>query len=162
MSLLPPDIGDSELLSYLRPLYPNGIFPLALGWRIVIGIGIAVALAWFLYHNRPQARRRRKAFAVLDGLRKDFAEQADISALSAGVSILLRRVALVRFGRDKTADLSGKAWTSFLEETGAELGDEDRMLLENQAYAPSYRDEETERQGTHILNVARQWMEQNL
>lgn len=161
MISLPDRASPEELLSLVRPPYPNGIFPLGAGWPIVFCVLGGVALAGILFYNSPSAKRRREAFAVFNDLRRDFLNGGDISALACGLSILMRRAALARFGREKTADLNGRAWTDFLERTGADLNGQDRRLLESQAYAPPARDEDFKR-GRHLLASARKWLEKNL
>lgn len=161
MISLPPQASPEELLSLVRPLYPNEIFPLGSGWRIVFYTLIGLVLAGFLFYNSPRMKRRREAFYVYDELRRCYFDDADISALSAGLSVLMRRVALHRFGREQTADLQGTSWTAFLNQTGAELDETDTQLLENQAYAPSLRENDLKR-GRHLLTSVRRWLEKNL
>ena len=159
--LLPPDIKAEELLSYVRPLYPNGIFPLGTGWQIVLW-GVAVILSVKLLSRfTPRQKRRREAFSVFDSLRHSFAKSGDVSVLAADLSVLMRRVALSRFGRNRTAGLNGKAWLDFLRQTGADLNEQDQQLLAMQAYAPadSLRDPLT---GKHLLNAVQRWLEHNL
>ncbi len=161
MISLPDQASPEELLSYVRPLYPNGIFPLGPGWLIVFCVLGGFVLAGILVYNSPFARRRREAFNAFDVLRRNFFENGDLSVLAADVSVLMRRTALVRFGRGKTAGLIGREWTDFLQRTGADLNEQDKQLLENQAYAPPLYDEDLAR-GRHLLTTARQWLEKNL
>lgn len=162
MSFLPPEIKNEELLSYLRPLYPNGVFPLAPGWQIVIAAAVCLGAAGYLFHNRLRARRRRRAFSVLDDLRVSFARDRDISALASGVSVLLKRSALVCFREEDTAGLQGAQWTAFLVRTGIELDDGEKMLLEEQAYAPACSDGLMYEKGERLIETAKKWMELNL
>lgn len=162
MNALPENLGREELLALLRPLYPNGIFPLAPGWWIVMTVCSAVAAGAYLFGTGFRMRRRRRAFTVLAELRQSFSRDGDISALSAGVSILLRRSALSRFGREATANLEGAAWLSFLERTGAVLTEEEKTLLTAQAYAPPCRGEECRERGERLVRSAENWMRRNL
>lgn len=159
--LLPPDVSREDLLLYVRPLYPNGIFPLGTGWLIVFyAISGLILLGLLIYHS-PRMKRRREAFTVLKAVRRDFFAQGDISALANGLSVLLRRVAVYRFGREKTADLSGWTWTDFLKRTGADLNEQDENLLAFQAYAPS-SPEQDRAGGKHLLRSVQKWLECNL
>ena len=161
MISLPDQARPEELLSYVRPLYPNGIFPLGPGWQIVFYVLIGFILGGVLFYNSPLMKRRREAFEVFNSLRHRFVKDRDISALAADLSVLIRRTALSRFGREETAELNGRAWTDFLEKTGAKLNDQDKQLLENQAYAPSYCEEDLIR-GRHLLSAVRKWLGKNL
>ena len=158
---LPPQAGREELLSYVRPLYPNGIFPLGAGWRIVFYIVSGIFLAgWLIYHS-PRRKRRREAFAAFGASRRSFLNGGDVSVLAGELSVLMRRVALSRFDRKETAGLNGGTWIDFLKRTGAVLNEEDERLLISEAYAPpsSGRDEEA---GRHLLRSVRKWLERNL
>ena len=159
--LLPPDIGREELLSYLRPLYPNGIFPLGAGWRIVLSVVSGVIVICFLIYHSPRMKRRREAFSAFGELRRSFFSDGDISALAGDLSVLMRRVALHRFGREKTAGLNGRGWTDFLKQTGADLNEQDENLLAFQAYAPSVF-EQNRADGKHLLRCVQKWLERNL
>lgn len=161
MFSLPDHASPEELLSFVRPLYPNGIFPLGAGWRIIFCVLIGLVLAKILFYHTPSAKRRREAFAVFNDLRRRFSDDKDISMLACGLSVLMRRTALARFGREKTADLNAERWIDFLERTGADLNEQDRYLLEKQAYAPSSYDGDSVR-GRHLLSTVRKWLEKNL
>ena len=159
--LLPADITREELLSYVRPLYPNGIFPLGAGWRIVFYavLGLTV-LGWLIYHS-PRMKRRQEAFEAFGAMRRAFLSDGDASALAGALSVLMRRVALSRFGRDGTAGLNGREWIDFLKQTGADLDERDERLLAEQAYAPpSFGSDSSE--GKHLLRAVRKWLERNL
>ena len=161
MKFLPKQASPEELLTFVRPLYPNGIFPLGSGWQIVFYVLGGFIVAGILFYNCPLMKRRREVFAVFDILRHRFFKDGNISVLAAELSILMRRTALIHYGREKTALLSGRAWTDFLERTGADLSEEDKRLLENQAYAPPVYDSNFER-GRHLLLSVRKWLEKNI
>ena len=159
--LLPADITREELLSYVRPLYPNGIFPLGAGWRIVFYAVLgAIAGGWLIYRS-PRMKRRREAFAAFGAMRRSFLSDGDASALAGALSVLMRRVALHRFGRDKTAGLNGREWTDFLKQTGADLDEQDERLLTEQAYAPPFFANDSA-DGKHLLRSVRKWLGRNL
>ena len=159
--LLPPDISREELLSYVRPLYPNGIFPLGTGWRIVFYVVLTAMVIGMSIYNSPRLKRRREAFAAFNKAQDSFLIGGDTSALAGDLSVLMRRVALYRFGREKTAKLNGTAWTDFLAQTGADLNERDQYLLVKQAYAPSPTDRDFS-DGKHLLSSVQKWLERNL
>ena len=159
--LLPPDISRDELLSYVRPPYPNGMLPLGSGWRIVLyAISALIAISVLIRYS-PRMKRRREALAVFKDLRRSFADDGDITALASELSVLMRRVALYRFGREKTAGLNGRDWTLFLKQTGADLNEEDERLLASTAYAPASSCCDNTG-GKHLLRSVQKWLEHNL
>ncbi len=158
---LPPQAGTEELIAMMRPPYPDGFFPLGAGWTAVFWAVAGIVSAAVLIYNSPRMRRRREAFDCLKSARRAFFDTGDVSGLAAQVSVLLRRAALHRFGRTRTAGLSGRDWTDFLRDTGARLNEEDVFLLENQAFAPADFENDL-RRGRHFLVSARKWLEKNL
>lgn len=86
---------------------PIGWWPLAIGWYLII-IGVlvlGVLVAWFFL--RPKKRNLKGEVLTLLG-------KADY----AGVSTLLRRVALHQYPNENVAGLQGEAWLAFLDKTG--------------------------------------------
>ena len=159
--LLPPEISREDLLSYVRPLYPNGIFPLGPGWRIVFCAVLGMAAVGVLIYNSPRRKRRREAFSVFYASKRSFLTNGDVSALAGDLSVLMRRVALARFGRERTAGLNGEEWTAFLKQTGADLNEQDQRLLAMQAYAPPLTEKKMSN-GKHLLRSVQKWLERNL
>lgn len=99
-----------------------GWWPPAPGWWIVA----ALALVLLLWLSRIALRRyrlhrqRRRILAMLDAL-----AQADGELTPAAIteiSTLLRRLALMRFPRQRVASLTGNAWLRFLDATGGDDG----------------------------------------
>ena len=94
-------------------------WPLAAGWWWVIGLLLLLLLLagvryWIRYSGimpgwRGDARRQLRA--LKKALRKD--EPRDVAGQ---LSILLRRIAMARSGRQHTAGLSGESWLVWLEE----------------------------------------------
>jgi hypothetical protein len=94
-------------------------WPLAPGWWIVGAIVFAL-LAWtavLLWKRERVRRRRRRVIDALTVLERTLATERSAEGL-ARISVLLRRLALTRFPRDKVAALSGDAWLRFLDESG--------------------------------------------
>ena len=159
--LLPENISREELLSYVRPLYPNGVFPLGVGWQIVLYAVLGIVFAVFLVYHSPYMKRRREAFSAFYALKRSFFSGGDISLLAGELSVLMRRVALFRFGREKTARLNGWEWIDFLQQTGADLNERDQQLLALQAYAPPLTDQNLS-DGKHLIRSVQKWLERNL
>ncbi len=113
---------DPQPVLQLRDIHlpgDPGFWPPAPGWWLVGAIGVAL-LAWLtvvaLRRFRVH-RRRRRILAELAGLERELASEPRPDVL-ARVAMLLRRLALTRFPRERVAQLSGSAWLDFLDETG--------------------------------------------
>jgi Domain of unknown function (DUF4381) len=102
-----------------------------LGWWIVVAFCLllmAIVLWWWRYSSyAAQRRRRRLALGELQRIRTS----GDSVVLAQSIQNLLRRFALVTFGHDRVAHLSGEAWLSFVAAQGGQLlsGDAGRSLL---------------------------------
>ncbi|MEO5340516.1 MAG: DUF4381 domain-containing protein [Magnetococcus sp. MYC-9] len=100
-------------------------WPPALGWWLVLGmlLAVAVVLGYFWRHKRRN-RLRDAALAELERLVADHARHQDARQLATALSHLLRRVCLSPLwhpGVDRTATpgvagLTGEAWLQFLDQ----------------------------------------------
>lgn len=97
-------------------------WPPALGWWILAILGLVgtIILSRWLIKRFYRWRRRYTAMITLNQLLNAFHQQQDTRQFAAEISMLLRRIALYRFPRDRVAGLSGKNWLTFLDETGGE------------------------------------------
>ena len=106
----PLDLRDIHL-----PADP-AFWPPAPGWWLAGGLNLFVLVlvmirglkAWHRYRRRRLALDRLQALSTLDAGPE----------LAAGISELLKRVALGGFSRREVAGLSGRAWLGFLDRTG--------------------------------------------
>ena len=106
-------------LSQLRDIHlpePVSWWPPAPGWWLVVFIALA-ALVWlcfFLHRLSVKNRYRKVALKMLSQLET---QDNSLDSLEE-ISVLLRRVAIQTFGREKVAALAGDAWLAFLDKTG--------------------------------------------
>jgi len=118
-------MGEETLaaLKEIHPPPPVSAWPPAPGWWLLaLGVLAAVALVvrWAYVRRRARAPLR-EALGELDRLRAAWREDSDGAKLAAGLSRLLRRVALHCFPRRRVAGLTGERWLAFLDgvfETG--------------------------------------------
>jgi hypothetical protein len=121
----PPAAADP--LAGLRDWHlPGAIswWPPAPGWWLVAGL-VLVTLLFMLVRwrrRRRQAAAARAALNELRTLRVQLGPALDGPAFAAAVSVLLRRLALARFPRERVAGLSGASWLAFLDATGGGEG----------------------------------------
>ena len=106
----------------LRDIHPPGdpsFWPPAPGWWLLAVLLLAllswlVLIAWRRYRIR---RQRRRVLGALDALADQLGAGPSPAHL-AMISVLLRRLALMRFPRERVAALTGAGWLGFLDETG--------------------------------------------
>ena len=104
----------ADWLGELAPPHAPGAagwWPLAAGWWCLLVLVIAAIAGLVFWYRRPRARLRRAALAELAQVEAAARSDAD---LARGIEHLVRRYAVVRFGRDTVANLSGTRWIDFV------------------------------------------------
>lgn len=110
----------NDPLSQLRDIHlpaPLSWWPPAPGWWLLLAllILVAVVLGWYLRRRSRRLDLYRAAMQELDEIRQHFDKERDSRRLAAGLSRLLRRVAIsLRPGED-VAGLTGTAWLAWLD-----------------------------------------------
>jgi len=136
-------------------------WPPAPGWWLVAAVACAV-LAWLAVLAARRYRRyreRRRLFEVLARVEREIAGGHAAEAL-AQLSIVLRRLALVRFPRRQLAGLTGTAWLDFLDESGGDgrfAQGPGRVL----AAGPYQRSLPPDLDGAALIALVRQWVRKN-
>lgn len=95
---------------------PVPFWPLGQGaYLLLIGIAIAVGLLVYLYLEHYRSNQYRRAGLSL----------LSNAATVHDVSVVLKRVALAVFARERVASLYGESWLEFLKETCSDCNIED-------------------------------------
>ncbi|MCC7325187.1 MAG: DUF4381 domain-containing protein [Burkholderiales bacterium] len=94
-------------------------WPPAPGWWLValvalLLLGWGAVVAWRRYRIH---RQRNRVLAALAELESGLGRERTPEVL-ARISILLRRLALMQFPRERVAPLTGRTWLAFLDESG--------------------------------------------
>lgn len=96
-----------------------GFWPPAPGWWLVAAMVFAL-LVWVGMKSREYYRihrQRQRILRVLEQL-ESASGQSETPVFLAQISMLLRRLALMRFPRKDIAALTGDAWLEFLDSSG--------------------------------------------
>lgn len=124
-----------DWLAQLAPSHappPPGWWPLAVGWWLLAALLVLGIVAVWLWQRSGHLRLRRAAMRELAQLEKTIADDSD---LARELTRLVRRYAVVRFGRDTVAALSGASWIDFvIAHGGASWGDDVGLRLLRAAY----------------------------
>ncbi|HEC29796.1 MAG TPA: DUF4381 domain-containing protein [Gammaproteobacteria bacterium] len=98
-----------------------GLWPPAPGWWILAAL-LLVLLVWAawvgLRHYRLHCQRQR-ILAMIDELEQETGDNTTPEKI-AQISILLRRLALMRYPRRQVAALTGNDWLRFLDASGGQ------------------------------------------
>ena len=134
-------------------------WPPAPGWwlLLVLLLGVLIVGAWRGILSVRQHRRRARILGELDALAARSPDQ-----VAAQVSMLLRRVALMRFARHEVAPLSGNAWLAFLDRTGGHGAfiQGAGSVLATAPYVCAHHINAVDNDA--LIALARQWIKQNL
>jgi general stress protein CsbA len=150
-----------DLLQQLRDIHypaPIPIWPLTIGWYVVIVLTLILLVTAGYYAYRSYVKQRLKRL-VLQRLLE--LEQQDTVAINvaAELSVLLKRCALARFARSHVAGLYGEQWLAFLDKTSMTDGfttGPGRLLI-----VSPYRAQHDELPAT-LFHLIRAWVKKNL
>jgi hypothetical protein len=147
-----------DLRDVHAPPLPD-IWPPAPGWWIagVLLTALLVYVTLLLYRRYRLHRQRRQVLAILDALVAGYSGEDPVGFVTA-VSMLLRRVALQRFSRQRVATIFGADWCRFLDETGGDggFGHGAGQVLADGPYATRV---EVDPEG--LATLARTWIRKN-
>ncbi len=120
MTANPADLSQAADLANLADIVltqPPPWWPLAPGvWIVAAALVAALAVALWRCLRRYQANAfLRRAAVELDAVAAR--TWPDAAAMETAVSSILKRVALVVYGRGQVAELTGAAWMEFLART---------------------------------------------
>jgi hypothetical protein len=108
-----------DLLKQLRDIhYPPAIkiWPLAVGWYVVIAFFLCALVAIF-YRRFRQYKRDQLKRMVLKQIEELHEKRGMGKNISEELSKLLKRAALARYPRHEVAGLFGEDWLLFLDKT---------------------------------------------
>ncbi|WPL19365.1 hypothetical protein Thiowin_04482 [Thiorhodovibrio winogradskyi] len=156
MKANPAQVATLDLRDIHEPAPPSP-WPPAPGWWLLAALVLAL-LIWLGLLGWRAWRRQRLRQRVLRELAALPATD-DCAALIAGVSALLKRVALRQFARDQVAELTGTAWLEFLDQTGGkgQFTQGPGQALKQGPYAP-----DPDCDAPALRALARTWLTKNL
>lgn len=116
------DPGDLANMADLALPEPISFWPPAAGvWIVGVTIGVMLAvMAWRILRRYRADAYLRRAEAEIDALAGGDARSTE------AVSAVLKRAAIVAYGREEAASLTGEGWAAFITQTspaGSQTGD---------------------------------------
>ncbi len=109
------------------PVHELGIFPIAFGWWILLSLPVIVFLMVKVYSYLKKQSARFYARLELDSIMKSSISLQD---KAIKISVLLKRVAIKKYGSQNIADLYGKNWAEFISEKACLSDGEDNKIAE--------------------------------
>ncbi|MFT5063397.1 MAG: hypothetical protein ACI91G_000764 [Gammaproteobacteria bacterium] len=153
-----------QALAGLRDIHsppPPGVWPLALGWWLLIALAILLPIIIVFVVKKIKTRRvrlrvRKLALAEFENLNTLWSEQAEPKIALPQLALLLRRAAIAKFGQQHVSPLSGKAWKDFLQLKAPDLqwGEQADWLLD-QRFSGAEPDDDDAR---YCFALSKQWL----
>ena len=138
-------------------------WPLAQGWWYLAGLVclllLSIGLRYWLFYNAGWLGWRGDARRQLRELKKSLATE-DPHAVAGRLSELLRRIAMVRSGRQQAAGLTGDSWLLWLaahDKTGFDWARQGQILL-TAPYMPPAMTVERAKLAT-LIRAATHWID---
>lgn len=155
-----------EQLHDIEGLDSVSVWPLAIGWWIVIALGVVlVSLAvwflirWLLFRMSWKYDTLKKLNHLLGILSSSSISDEEMQNAVVLFSEYLRRIALRRFSRKECAGLKGQAWLEWLSKRDVKNFDwvNAGKLLIHAPYAPKSR-QLTPEQLKRLIQAAKEWV----
>jgi hypothetical protein len=135
-------------------------WPPAPGWWVLALLLIAVLVVSALWLVRRYRLYRLKGYIMDEIESLSACSKENTEEFTAHLSMLLRRIALRRYSRERVAPLTGSDWLRFLDETGGN-GDFEHGVGQILEVGP-YRPQTSELPAEELLALARRWAKQNI
>ena len=137
-------------------------WPPATGWY-VLAAGLLLLSIWVLIRclqNYLSNAYRRAALRELEAIRSRTADAKEKPRVVTQLNRLLKRVAMVRWGRHRVAGSSGQDWLEFLNRTAKSdvFTQEQISALRDSAYSSRIREGITDQQLTELLDKTEKWI----
>ena len=165
MEQAPPPPIDPLTATALRSMKdivlpaPISWFPQTWGWLLLAAL-LAAALifcALIAIRRYRENAYRREALVMLSDIEKHLSRQSALQELA----LLIKRVSLSTFGRQKTGSLSGKDWAKFIEDHSEEdcrlLG----KIVDDAEYRGAAMDQLPATFAPELAADARRWIEKH-
>lgn len=121
------DPGDLANLADIVLPPPVSFWPPAIGVWIVAAAALAALMvfAWRAFHRYRADAYLREAVSELDALAA--AQRLDEPETIEAVSSVMKRVAIIRHGREHVASLTGAGWARFIARTAPQSAQTDAI-----------------------------------
>jgi len=147
----------------IHDIDPASWWPPALGWwLLLLGILLLGLAVWWLLQQRrlyPLGRWQKDARRRLLRLKRQL-RHSPTREIASELSELLRRIAMARCGRSRTAALTGERWLAWLhnnDDSGFDWQREGQLLL-RLPYAPPGGQETNRAAVGRLIDAAIRWV----
>ncbi len=142
--------GSLDLLNDIIVPQSIGYFPPASGWIALVLLLLSYGFYWYikkqkLYQSNLYRRQALQEWETIQNKETPLKQ-------SQALLLLIKRVALQHFGREKVAHLNGDAWWNFLERhSKVKIDNELRQLIHEILYSPTASITQEQKEAITIL-----------
>ncbi|WCT09975.1 DUF4381 domain-containing protein [Mucilaginibacter jinjuensis] len=108
------------------------------GWYVVGGLIVLllIGLVWLLIRQYQLNRYRKHALLLLANTEKKYTDEQAFDLLIYEADLLIKRIAMSRYGRQNVSGLRDGQWTAFINRTWHEksFNEQDEVLLNQTIY----------------------------
>ena len=118
-SLTPPQQTDGLQLQDIHLPNAPSVWPLAIGWWVLLALIIMVLIGVIVWIRKKQAhqKQQQQIFSTLKALERSLKKEANNQSI-ADINIFLRQLMLMRFSASEVASLTGEQWLAMLDKAG--------------------------------------------
>lgn len=154
----------TRLLEQLRDIHipePTGGWTPSLNawWISLASIVTLLILLFFIRRYYLRTRTRRYALKELELMQTRFNEHGQNQRLLNEVNLLLRRMAMINYEREKIAPLAGDHWLEFLDRSGRT---KDFSHGEGRVLTQTYKPEPDNFDENALIEVVKRWIKRQL
>ncbi len=133
------------------------------GWYVVAGLIVLLlaGLVWLLIKQYQLNRYRKHALLLLADTEKKYTDQKAFDLLVYEVDLLIKRIAMSRYGRQNVSGLRDGQWTEFINRTWREksFDAQDEVLLNQTIYQT--KQEVTANEAQAFTQKTRRWIKKH-
>jgi hypothetical protein len=133
------------------------------GWYVLGGLFLVliVLLTWLLVKYFKSNLYRKHALQFLNNTEQKLLPEKEFDLIVYQTQMLIKRVAMARYGRQNVSGLRGSQWTAFINTTWREksFDDKDEELLNQNFYQPKQNISADE--ATNFVEKSRRWIKKH-
>ena len=132
------------------------------GWYVlgIFCLLVILFVLWLMWRHHVKKRYRAEALQWLSIKEQSLTRQKNYNALVYETSMLLKRIAMSKYGRSNVAGKRGTDWTSYINSTwkAKAFDKQDEALLYGDIYSVEAIEPD---KATAFVNKAKQWIKQH-
>jgi len=153
---------DQQVGKLIEPL-PVAFNFGAPGWYVMGGLllMLIVLLTWLVIKYYRSNLYRKHALHFLDNVEQKLSPEKEFDLVVYQTQMLIKRIAMARYGRQNVSGLRGNQWITFINTTWHEksFDDKDEMLLNQNIYQPEQTVSENE--AVNFVEKSRRWIKKH-